>query len=336
MKTLNTISSLLIFANLFGPIAKADEAPVAEYTRTYITSTAISTHIVTEIAKIRSQHLSQESIKETNVTLTDSIKVILGLSRGTTPSQEGIPQSQFTIEDLNQLKESISTVELLIDTLKDSKLQPSYEDKRKFYEAKSFSIVKLTEKRQHEELIRMILNRSADVANAIIQYIHPSPVIRDRILVRFYEENFKFAIQLAQASENLNYRQISLAEFGRMYNRILWRFSANASFSPTAEALLLLKSVGYLGYDLNYDSHKSEKPLQAMLAKVVELQLVDPSYQNVLKFLESNTVLEDDQSIGQVNPLPKLRFKIYNLLKELPRHLLESGVELHEGDNLGQ
>lgn len=117
---------------------------------------------------------------------------------------------------------------------------------------------------------------------------------------------------------------VHVSEFGRVIAEEMYELSQTL-FTDLAQAVILMRIVGYLGYDLLSDPSRAEPGVAKLIVRVHRLQY-SPAYAHLLESVRA-----------QVNPdkaqLAFFRGEIVNLLRnEYRKSLAQAGIrELHSG-----
>lgn len=246
-------------------------------------------------------------------------------SRGAAPSREGLP-SPGDLPDPTENLENAYTTTTLIELAIDQAQVLSLGDRIRHYEKMAEQIVAKSAQRSNEETVRMTLNRAVDVVNSILNVMGQNPSLIAQWTANFYEENFKLAkmfannpstlMQKGSLNSSFTYHVISIAEFGRIYSTLLWRFSTSLT-SATSKAIMLMKLVGFLTYDVNLDLARDNESLKEVLADLVHLQEQNANYQKILDQLDANT---------EPTTVNLLRSDVYYILQKLPARLQKAGI----------
>lgn len=271
-------------------------------------------------------------------------KVLLGLSKWSPPTQEGIPGTHALPDPKELVKTAYTPARMIERALENVSTLPMGERVLAF-ETWSKRIIERSGANPAEQAVRITLNRAVDISNGIIKVlVHDKSVsegksvgeVASRVyelaasyLVNFYVANFQLALSyannpciltaqgLTDVSESLS--QVSLAEFGRVYSTLLFRFSNSLAMSDTAKAIMLIKLTGYLGWDFNLDLRRREDGLKEILADIYLLQTEDPTYDNILSGLK-NRIPPTQSALAQ------LRSKINLILIRVPDALKSAGI----------
>ncbi len=246
-------------------------------------------------------------------------------SRGAAPTREGLP-SPGDLPDPSENIEAAYTTATLIDLALDRTQVLPLGERISHFEKMASDIVSKSASRPNEEVVRMTLNRSVDVVNAILAVMGQNPSLIAQWTTNFYEENFKLAKMFANNPSQLQQRgsasfsgymtSLSIAEYGRIYSSLLWRFSTSLT-SQTSKAIMLMKLVGYLGYDINLDLARDSDSLKEVLADIVNLQQHNANFQRILNQLDENT---------EPTTVSLLRSDVYYILQKLPERLARAGI----------
>ncbi len=245
-------------------------------------------------------------------------------------SSEGLPSAYDNkpIDSDELINSAYSSPELITKAL-DERVDYAMGERLDHFERQSIRIINVSANRKNEEFMRIALNRGVDLVHHILPSYGKNTDEAARHLANFYKQNFEFAASMANNSasmESILSGQIemstytktrSIAEFGRMYSNLLWRYSDGLS-SQSSKAILLMRLIGYLGWDLNMDLKRNSKPIAKLIADVYELQH-SKTYADILKSLKANK----EPAAPAVS---NLRYKVYKILEEVPARLREANV----------
>lgn len=222
-------------------------------------------------------------------------------------SREGLPENDPALQDISDLvTNSYTAAELIHRSVEDSKRLP-FGPRISFLERRGAEIVQNSDKRFNELLLRYTINRSFDVVSHIRGLAGRNSEEVARFIQLFYEKTFSLAAALAENRYNLIshpmdvagnnaveiLRELSLAEYGRIYESTLWQFSRSPFLSGSSKTILLMRLLAYLGYDYNGDYRRRERPLGEVITDVYHLQH-SPLYGQLIDSIENN--LEPDDS----------------------------------------
>lgn len=257
----------------------------------------IRVELKTELTiNIGSYHLSQNHVmqatKNEPIYFSEERKVMLGFTIGQPATQEGIPGTQNVPDPFDLIRQAYTTSERLERALQSADLAREEDQIRVLREAAK-SIVLSSGGSETERPVRMALNRAVDTADNVYRIIGDNTEYARNLLIRFYRANFEFAlasanehskmIYVGQTEQNPNVRITPIAEFGRRYNLLMRKFTAGLT-TDQATAVILMKSMGYFGWDLNLDLARTS--FKNLIADIYFLQTTNPSYLRVLRSLE--------------------------------------------------
>lgn len=256
-------------------------------------------------------------------------RVLAALRLTPPPSTEGIPQTGELPDPGDVIQRAYTTASLIQKSIDQAATLPLGQ-RISFFEEAAARIIRKSAHQPTEQLIRITLNRSVDIANQVLPIAGNNPELIAQWLANFYLESFKLAAmwannpcllqsELGLASVSKYLTHVSLAEFGRVYSTLLWRATANMT-SDSSKAVMLIKLLGYLGWDFNLDLRRRESGIAEVVADVYEMQNEDPNYQNIVMSLENGNEPSSTD-------LALLRRKIYTILQSLPGRLARAHIE---------
>ena len=241
-------------------------------------------------------------------------------------SGEGIPvpNDQPDVRDL--VESAYSTPKLIEKALKDAQGK-GIGQRIRTYENYAGRILRRSGQKTTEILVRLTLNRSVDVMQTVLPIAGNNPDAIALWAANFYEESFNLAAMLANNPAVASYtgdvtdvaqflQNVSLAEFGRIYSSLLFRFTASLS-SDSSKAVMLMKLVGYLGWDCNNDLRRRE--VKEVIADIYSMQHDPGPYQGAVETIARG--LEPRRG-----DLANLRNDVFELLKTLPQRFQEAGI----------
>lgn len=240
-------------------------------------------------------------------------------------TREGLPTPGDLPDPSENIATAYSTATLIEMAIDQAQVLP-LGSRIPHYRQMAINIVEKSSTRPNEEIIRMTLNRANDVIDAILPVMGQNPSLVAQWTANFYEENLKLAKMFANngtrfqrgfSSSIGSSSQASIAEYGRIYSTLLWRFSTSLT-SQTSKAILLMKLISYLGYDVNLDPARDSNSLKEVLADVVRLQQTNTNYQRILGEIDHNV---------EPTTVNLLRSDIYYILQKLPARLNQAGIQ---------
>jgi hypothetical protein len=311
----------LLIGMSFHAIVITSVVVLAEPTNLTLIKTITKLHLPIQTLKSPKQYEKEKT------GLSRQEKILLGFAMGSSPSQAGIPQPEDQVVSGDDITAAYSTSSLLDEAIDKAQTLPVGE-RISHFETMALEIVQLSEKqnRPDEELIRITLNRAVDVIQGILPVMGTNNELIAQLVANIYQEHFNLAKMFANSPRQLSYRGkfsasnpysgFSIAEFGRIYSTLLWRFSASLT-SKASKAIMMMKLVGYLGYDVNLDQNRENQSLQEVLADVIRLQSQNANYQKILNDLESDI---EPSTVNQ------LRSDVTFILHKLPARLQQAGI----------
>ena len=150
--------------------------------------------------------------------------------------------------------------------------------------------------------IKVLLNRARDVFNTTA----PSAGYNVEALADVYAHYFLRTFELASVmarnqtqiicvgplkvcspgdTQSLSGHSIYLANFGLQTAERLWSLQSETRISDGAQAIILIKLLGYLGMDFNMDLRRREPELSEVVHRILDLQNYDTNYQGIVAAL---------------------------------------------------
>lgn len=225
--------------------------------------------------------------------------------------KEGIPESHVIPDPKPLISEAYTTATLLQRAIEEAQSLPTDGAKIQHFEMMAKRIVVRSGSNPWEQAIRMAMNRSMDVMNAVLPHAGNNSEFVASWGAQFYEENFELAIALLNNPATLDSRDganrasrdqkgghLSIAEFGRIYSQLLLRASASLT-SGSLKAVLRMKMISFLGWDINQDLRRQDPNLKEILADISALQTEDQDYAAVLHCLTQRQE-PDPQNLTQL------------------------------------
>lgn len=276
--------SSLMSGSLFASLARAEANVVGDI-----------------VGNIVRNHLPAEALEGSQVTrssrpyFSHERESLQRLSMGPSPTQEGIPGTHG-IPDPKALTEgAYSTASLLQRAIEEANRIPDDGPRIQHYERMAIRIVRKSGTNPWEQTVRMTMNRAVDVTKGALGIAGNNPELVSAWCANFYRMNFELAsayvnnpnkLEEGDRSNRQSFAQaLSIAEYGRIYAQLLIRASASLT-SGSSKAVIRLKLLGFLGWDLNLDLRRADSNLKELLADIFELQTEDQDYSVVLKSLE--------------------------------------------------
>jgi hypothetical protein len=238
-----------------------------------------------------------------------STRILERLRYGVPPSRFGVPGRESEPNDDDLMEQQYPLNVFLRESLDEAKSLKSIGSRIGFFEGKVADIFS-SKGTLNDEAPKLVLNRTVDMVQNVIKWIGRNSELSQQFLVQYYVQGFNVALAYSQ---NPPYRAeggFSRADVGIFYSRVIFKNQAGL-ISNTANGVMLIKLLGYLGQDLNSDLLRREKEYSLPLKKIRALQKRDPNYQRILSSLASNTEPRDSDLAG-------LRRQISNLFDSLP------------------
>lgn len=265
------------------------------------------------------------------VTQRDFTREVLQKLRLTAPpGQEGIEHSELPQKPVPTLSRTSFVIE---NTLSAVKGLPMGGKIQKF-ESAIADVIKASGQNPVELTARITLNRAMDLMQTVMP-IAGVPTTNDaegsedevaRFAANFYTEAFTLSL----AYSNNKYTLGSILSFNEIYENtmfqanygftlanLIFRFSQNAGIDTSAKAVMLIKAIGYLGWDIMADvRHFRVDGFREILVEIYKLQKEDPDMKSILESL--NAGFKPNES-----NIKRLRGKVFGLLQKMPRALAQ-------------
>lgn len=231
------------------------------------------------------------------------------------PGTEGTEQTELR----NPAPQVYSTATVITKALEDSQMLPMGE-KIEHFEKAVKKVLATSGTRRHEIVARMTLNRAVDTMNTVLPIAGNNPEEVARFAANFYTEAFKLALSFTANQFHLQsiitfdefYKNnLYIIDYGRMMATLMYRFSMNANLSDSAKSVMLIKSLGYLGWDMQLDLRSREQSVRELLADIYSIQKEDRNLKNILVSIDSGY----EPKTADVN---KLRGRVFRILEQLP------------------
>lgn len=270
-----------------------------------------------------------------------------GWFRPNPPSDDGIPIGNIprhvSDEFPNGAYQGKRIVQLIlksIDKCRDEKVG----QRIVCYEGKIGTIIAVSGERIDQRLLRFTLNRAVDVVHHFLPFAgRNSDAIAD-LTVNFYENmlylgaafinndkqfcsNLDSLYQVTTQDTAQMILDIQVADFGRIFLDQLYDLSRNSNLSQRARAVVLMRALGYLGWDLASDLKFREPAVAEAMIDVYELQ-ASPTYERLLASITN----DKEPVIADVNAFKNQIFKIKSAL---PKQLQDAGVIKKDPDFYG-
>ncbi|MCM2322453.1 MAG: hypothetical protein NDJ90_04245 [Oligoflexia bacterium] len=224
-----------------------------------------------------------------------------------------------------RLAGAYTAAELIAVALEEKDTFP-FEERIEFLKEQAGRIIEVSGDRPTELLLRLTLGRSVDVTSHVLPIAGRNSAYVTRLLANFLRENFELAAgfgnnPMAVSSRFKSggrtdtaefLRKVSIAEYGRVYATLLWRYSQDLS-SDSSKAVLLMRLLGYLGWDFNADLRRRERPIAQTIVDIYSLQHGE-LYQRILG------TMRDGREPAQED-VAQLRRRTYTILERIPARL---------------
>lgn len=214
-----------------------------------------------------------------------SDQVLNRIRIGAPPSAEGVESNE--LPDVPK-PHVYSTKAMIEKTLERSRALATGQ-RIQFFEQAAANIILSSGVNENEEIVRMTINRSVDVVNTVLPVMGRNTAEVARLTANFYEESFKLALRYSLEPcrlvtihhPNRDFKPVLLADYGVEFSRLMFGFSQTIA-SRSQKAIVLIKTLGFLGWDLNLDLRAREQSFQDLLSSVFEIQKESVQMRNIL------------------------------------------------------
>ncbi len=203
------------------------------------------------------------------------------------PGQEGVNRVSLPSKPMQ-----FNTAQIIKDAVADA-LNLAMGDKILHYDAKVTEVLEASYSLDSERTARMTVNRAFDVINSTIQLTN-APESQALLKAGFYEGAFKLA--LSQINSNISiYKPVNindvtrkvlfLGDYGVRFADFMKSHMNAAHLTKTHRAVLVLKTLGYLAWDLQLDVRAAGNTSQTManlMGKIYRIQKQLPQTQRLL------------------------------------------------------
>lgn len=267
------------------------------------------------------------------------------------PSTDGIPLGHwFQNSGLENIQGIYTTREILAETLQLCReTAQDYGPLLTCYEQGVATILAVSGQRKDEEIARIILNRAVDTVHHVLPVAGKQRVEIARVLGNYYKSQFHRAAAFLNQSHLLNTRfeaelgilhssdepydangindvvdptptlmYVSSAEAGRLQFADMYRMSTNLSLSESAQAIFLMRGLGYLGFDLTADPLSRDRFIRQLILGVMQAQ-ESPVYNRILTSFANS----EEPKISDKDALQNISNK---LARDLKAKLPKAGV----------
>ena len=248
-------------------------------------------------------------------------------------SNEGIPSLARPEVPVGVMPGVDRAVELIEPALKERRDLPMGE-RIDFLSEKAAEIIQFSGQVDPEILMRLTLNRSVDLINHVAPIAGRNPPYLARLFANHLVKTFHRAAsygnnnvgvtsEVFSTSKNTGAigRQISLADFGRVHAESVLRFAQDPTFPPEARAIVLMRLLGYLGWDFNTDLLRREPPLARTITEIYRLQHSD-LYRRILGAIADGQI--NDRTFGP--DVAKLLNATAVIVESLEERLIQAGI----------
>jgi hypothetical protein len=293
------------------------------------------------------QSLSDETINSltpgrTYVSPRSDIAVYGGWLQPSPPSQDGIPFGNLPAhipEDWElDAYQGDQISKLIKESIAECRKTNDYGPRILCFEQAVRTIVAVSGDDGTQLAMRAMLSRAVDVVHHVMPFAGRNNAAIARAFCNFYENRFidaiAFANNKARLCTNFEYLKsptgtglpalpepvdgfkVSVLSFGRIFAEEMYEMSHDATFSVSAQAVALMRGIGYLGWDLASDRKWREPEVRQLMIKVYKLQR-SPEYLEILASMsgEANGRSSEPRLIG--SPVKKLNEKVFTILNEI-------------------
>lgn len=252
----------------------------------------------------------------------------------------GFDANQLTIDGLDSqlersaediIKEGLTPMELIEDTLKEVHRDQDLGPRIPLFEMRALQIIDASKKRGYlngEFLMRLTLARCVDLAHHVIPTGSNNANGLAVIVGGMYEECFSFAWSLANTNQilkslavggvptgvayELQANELPQAIYGQLFASMMIKYSRQLGLSDSAKSFFIMRLVGYLGWDLNSDYMR--RTFRPVIVRIANLQK-DPVYNEIMVVTGGSAPREP--GLGLWNKLNSKWRDIYDLLPEV-------------------
>jgi hypothetical protein len=225
--------------------------------------------------------------------------VLEQIAVGTAPTREGLPTQYGQPDETELLAQKESTIEQIKNALIESK-KLAVGARIDFYSNAAATIVVDSGSRPTEAAARITLNRAVDVVNGTIAVSGANETMVASWLANLLEKSFVLAAAYVNnpacvvTSHKVSSLQpedclqtLPIAKIGYDISQLLWRSHASL-VSNSAKAIVIIKMLQYLAYDLNNDPRRSEDDFVSIYKKIRKIQVVNQNYKNIVASLAAS------------------------------------------------
>lgn len=247
------------------------------------------------------------------------------------PSNVGIPALVFTAISDDVMDDAFSSAEHIEESLR-QRLNYKMGDRIGFLQRRAAAIIQSSKERSPEFLLRLTLNRSVDVINHVRGIIGRNADYVAARMAKFLVDGFVqsatygnsqvgLVSQLTQGlTDGAPYaRTVSIADYGRVFaSEQMLTLAQDPGITVGAQAMVLMRLLGYLGWDFNADLLRRERPLAQTIVQVYQLQH-SPAYRRILSAFASSQEPEADDVAFLLDETSRL-------LDIIPGRLQQAGI----------
>jgi hypothetical protein len=247
-------------------------------------SVAGATDTPEQIAKdVRSLHLSADPYDNELMPKAPAAPLAKGLFLPNMIHGNGIPNRPVDPGDLRKQRASVHAA--IIATLKNA-MNADLAGQIGIFGETVKRVNRLKDLSEAEFAAQVILNRSYDLVESIIEVAGPPEQIQNtrRVLANLYRKAFVQAeavlnnpqyfcsVYRTEVYERPAVASCSEARIGLAFAEAVSSTSAEVNISEQAKAILLVKAMGYLGWDLNMDPVRRADGISDVIVRISDIQ----------------------------------------------------------------
>ena len=243
------------------------------------------------------------------------------------PGQEGV--NRVSLPDPAPMQ--FNTAQIIKDALDDAK-PLGMGQKIQHFDQQVVAVLEASYSLDAERTARMTLNRAFDVVNSTITLTN-TPAAHALGLAGLYKNAFELA--LSQVNNNISIYKSSeidgatkkvlfLGDYGVRFANIMKPYMNGANITNTNRTVLILKTLGYLAWDLRLDVRGTSPNSQTMMnlmSKIYQLQKRTVQTKRLLSAIEHSQEPDTDDMAFVAD-------KVLNLIEAAPKALETAKTEL--------
>lgn len=243
------------------------------------------------------------------------------------PGQEGV--NRVSLPDPAPMQ--FNTAQIIKDAIEDAK-PLGMGQKIQHFDMQVTAVLEASYTLDAERTARMTLNRAFDVVNSTITLTNTAPA-HALGLAGLYKNAFDLA--LAQINNNVSiYKSADIAgqvkkvlflgDYGVRFASMMKPYMNGANITNTNRTVLILKTLGYLAWDLRLDVRGTSPNSQSMMnlmAKIYQLQKRTPQTKRLLWAIEHSQEPDTDDMAFVAD-------KVLNIIDATPKVLETAKTEL--------